>query len=106
MEQLRLLVEAEIAQDEIKPYKMVKSFYQSCINTEMIDQIGRTGINAIHAELGGWPVVVGAAWNAGAFSWQSQATALRNKGFSINYLFSFYVSTDDKDSTRCIIEVS
>jgi len=106
MDHLRLIVEAEIAQNEITPFQMVKNLYQSCLNTEMINQIGRTGINAIHTELGGWPVVVGATWNAGTFSWQSQVAALRNRGYSVSYLFSFSVSTDSKDNTRRIIRVS
>jgi len=106
MEHLRLLVEAEIPSDEIAPYKMVKDLHQSCLNTEMIDQIGRTGIEAIHTELGGWPVVVGATWNAETFFWHSQVAALRNRGYSVDYLFSSDVSTDDKDNTRNIIEVS
>jgi len=106
MDHLRLIVDEAAQVDEIAPFELVKNLYQACLNTGAIDQIGLTAISAIQSELGGWPAVVGSAWQSASFSWQQQVAAMSRKGHSVSFLINFDIDIDYKDNRRRLINVS
>ena len=105
-ENLRVIISEEIQSSEIEPFKNVKTLYKACMNTDVIDGLGTTPFTTVLNQMGGWPTVVGDAWNEAAWTWQGAAVLSRNFGYSVSYFLSFSVSTDNKDSTKRIIRVS
>ena len=56
-------------------------------------------------KLGGWPVLE-KDWNEGEFSWKDSVYKFRKEGFSVDYFIDFSVTTDLKNTTVRIIDVS
>ena len=56
-------------------------------------------------KLGGWPVLE-KDWNDGEFSWKDSVYKFRKEGFSVDYFIDFSVTTDLKNTTIRIIDVS
>lgn len=56
--------------------------------------------------LGGWPVVDGDAWDPSAFTWIESVYRFREHGYSVDYFIDFSVTTDVKNSTYRVIDVS
>lgn len=106
-QQLRVIINEPILPTEIAPFQNVKRLYQACMNTEVIEALGSTPVATVLSNMGGWPVLVGAAWNQpDTWTWQQAMVNSRANGYSVSYLLSFAVSTDNKDSTKRIIRVS
>jgi hypothetical protein len=57
-------------------------------------------------KLGGWPVLEGEDWNPSTFSWIESVYRFRHLGYSVDYFIDFSVTTDVKNSTYRIIDVS
>ena len=105
-ENLRVIISEEIQANEIEPFKNAKTLYKACMNTDVINSLGTAPFTTVFNQMGGWPTVVGDAWNETAWTRQGAAVLSRNFGYSVSYFLSFAVSTDDKDSTKQIILVS
>lgn len=103
-EQLRAIVSEPIQLNEIVPFQNVKKLYRACLNTTLIDQRGATPVTNVLNSMGGWPVVE-SNWNEAAWNWEQAVAASRANGYSVSYLLSFSVSTDNRNSTRRIIRV-
>ena len=99
MLQVRALLEGDIKATDPKPFQMVKSVYQSCMNREAIEQRGHDPVKSILKKLGGWPLLEGAAWNSSEFQWFELIYKFREQGFSVDYFFDFSVVSDLKNST-------
>lgn len=105
-DQLRVIVSEPIEAAEIESFKNVKRMYQACINTDLIESRGLVPVELVMNEMGRWPVVARAAWEEDLWTWESSMAASRANGYSVSYLFSFSVSTDNRDSTKRIMRVS
>ena len=55
---------------------------------------------------GGWPVVVGDAWDEDAFVWYEMIYKFRKVGYSVDYFIDFSITVDLKNSTFRTIDVS
>lgn len=126
---LRILIENSIEKEEAYPFKLVKKLYQSCLNKSRFlkmesnvlfrnqlntvsyfdpahaEEKGTSPLDEILNQLGGWPAVVGDKWNQDEFVWYEKAYQFRRLGYSTDYLFSFSVTSDQKNSTRRVIDV-
>ena len=69
----------------------------------MIDKHGLRPIQALLAELGGWPVVLGESWGEDDISLMDLIIKLRH--YNNKILIEQWVSADDKNSTVNIIKV-
>lgn len=69
------------------------------------EEKGTSPLDEILNQLGGWPAVVGDKWNQDEFVWYEKAYQFRRLGYSTDYLFSFSVTSDQKNSTRRVIDV-
>ena len=105
MLQVRALLEEDIKSTDPQPFQMVKSVYQSCMNTELIEARGLEPVLAILAKLGGWPLLEGPKWKTEGFKWYQQIYKLRQEGFSTDYFYHFSVSTDLKNSSWRTLEL-
>lgn len=103
-EQLRVIVNEPIATGDIEPFQNVKNLYKACMNTDVIEALGKAPVETILNQMGGWPVATGTLDST--WTWQRSAWLSRERGYSVSYFLSFSVSTDNKDSTKRIIRVS
>ena len=99
MLQVRVLLEEDIKATDPKPFQVVKSVYQSCMNREVIEQRGLDPVKSILTKLGGWPLLEGPEWNSSEFQWFELVYKFREQGFSVDYFFDFSVVSDLKNST-------
>ncbi|KAG5672327.1 hypothetical protein PVAND_002461 [Polypedilum vanderplanki] len=98
-EQIVKILEEPIIGNEIKLFKDVKKFYQSCTNTETIKNLGISPLMNKIEELDGWPVLGDGKWNEANWSWQKVSKKLFQNGFSSNFIFSLFVDTDYKNTS-------
>ena len=103
---LRKLFEAkQPAGNEPQAYQNVRNYFQACMDTEGIEEKSVEHLKALLDDLGGWPVLVGDTWQGENFKWHELSMKASDKGFSSDRMISIGISTDDKDSTRRILEV-
>lgn len=77
------------------------------MNKSLIEERGLKPLFNITDKLGGWPVVVGDAWDdESAWSWTWAVKEFRKVGYSMDYIFDFSIGVDLKKSTSRIIDVS
>uniref|UniRef100_A0A1B6DD22 Peptidase M13 N-terminal domain-containing protein n=1 Tax=Clastoptera arizonana TaxID=38151 RepID=A0A1B6DD22_9HEMI len=104
-DQLRIIIEEPSTPDESRPITMAKIMYKNCMNKSRIEDVGLTQIKNIVKDLGGWPVLEGDSWDPSSFDWISTTYKFKDKGFSIDYIIDFSITTDVKNSTRRIIDL-
>ncbi|NXG68032.1 NEP protein, partial [Baryphthengus martii] len=92
--------------NDIPAVQKAKTLYRSCINETTIDSRGGQPLISLLPDVSDWPVATtnwdssyGAAWTA------ETAIAQLNSRYGKKVLISFFVGTDDKNSTAHIIHV-
>lgn len=85
---------------------MIKKLYLACTNESYIEERGLKPLIDMQDKLMGWPAVKGDDWDESKWTWQSAVKSLRDSGYSTDFILDFSVSTDLKNSTRRIIDVS
>ncbi|CAG5075241.1 Similar to Nep2: Neprilysin-2 (Drosophila melanogaster) [Cotesia congregata] len=105
LEQLEIIVREKISPNTPKRLKLVKTFYDICMNETAMKQYGTNPLKDKFNKLGGWPVLEGTKWNEDAFNWTNTLYTLREMGYSFNYLFNLEVATDLKNNTRRVINL-
>jgi neprilysin len=101
-DELKAIINEPIQDNEIEPFKNVKRLYKACTNTSQVELLGSQPVEDVLD----WPVLVGQNWNTpDTWTWQRAMVDSKNKGYSVSYLFSFSVSSDNKDTTKRIIRV-
>ena len=93
------LLQGAIAPTEPKPFLLAKSMYQSCMDTEKIEEKGLTPLTDVLKRMGGWPLLEGDSWDKDKFKWFEMVYRFRDEGFSIDYLINFSVTTDLRNSS-------
>ncbi|XP_011705181.1 PREDICTED: membrane metallo-endopeptidase-like 1, partial [Wasmannia auropunctata] len=104
-EQLRLSIEQESPPNELRPFRLVKHLYKTCMNKTAIEQRGLTPLLNSLRKLGGWPVLDGKRWNEGNFTWKDSVYSFRKLGYSVSYFISFGVYADWKNNSRRLINL-
>ena len=79
-----------------RPFKLVKKFYDSCMNTDLLEEKGLKPLKDLITKLGGWPVVEGNKWNDQDFRWYKLMYKFREEGLLTKSFHSIGVSTDLK----------
>ena len=105
---LRKLFEGKPGGNDPQAYQNVRNYFQACMDTESIEEKGVEELKALLDDIGGWPVLLGEKWQAKAgasTNWHELSMKASDKGFSSDRMISIGISTDDKDSTRRILEV-
>ena len=78
---------------------MSKRWYKACINETKTEQLGVQPLLDSLKTLGGWPVLGDAETSYASFKWYEQTSLLNKEGFSLNYIMSHYIDTDDKNNS-------
>lgn len=105
-EQIRTVINEPIQRNESKPFRLAKYFNQACLNEANIEERGIQPMIAILETLGGWPAVKGNLWDEENFSWIETIKKFRRIGISVDFIFSFSVETDLKNTSARHINVS
>ncbi|TRY72219.1 hypothetical protein TCAL_03874 [Tigriopus californicus] len=97
--QLRDILEGNATEDESSVFRMSRDTYQACMDEDRLEEIGLKPILDVLKTFGGWPAVLGDAWDESKFNWQEMLVTFRKHGYSTDYLFDFSIATDIKNST-------
>ena len=104
-QRLRKLFEAEAEADEPLIFSSVRKLYSSCMDQDLLEQVGREKILEMVKKLGGWPVLQ-REWSADSFQWQKLLEKANILGFAdIGILLSIGISTSNDDSTKRIMNI-
>ncbi|KAF5287393.1 hypothetical protein FQA39_LY15931 [Lamprigera yunnana] len=103
--QLRKLYQEPIAKDDIRSFKLVKTFFKTCMNTSAIEEAGLQPIQELIKKLGGIPVVQNANWNENNFNWQQSVYKFRKLGLNSNNFIKFDTLPDLKNSSKIILYI-
>ena len=97
---MRRLLGGTISESDPKPYRLVKSLYQSCMNKEVIEERGVAPLLSVLKAMGGWPVLEGPTWDRDGFKWYEMVYRFRDMGYPVDYLIDFKVVLDVKKTSR------
>lgn len=100
---LRSLLEEPTSESDNNITKAVKTLYSGCMNIERIETLGAAPLLELLDELGGWPVLLGDAWNGTDYDWVRQMAQLRN--YNNDILISEWVAADITNSSNHIIQL-
>ncbi|XP_014207883.1 neprilysin-2 [Copidosoma floridanum] len=103
--QLRASIEEESKPDDPRPFKLLKTYYQNCMNKTQIEEQGLDPLHRNLKELGGWPVLMKESWVDADWNWKESVYKLRKMGYSIDYFIDFSISSDLKNSTKRTIDL-
>ena len=96
---MRLILDKSNTDEDPWPYQLAKSYFQSCMDKDTLEEIGVTPLQEILQRIGGWPVTMGDSWVGTNFHWFEMVYKFREIGFSVDYLVDFSVSVDPKNSS-------
>ncbi|CAG2066313.1 unnamed protein product [Timema podura] len=82
--QLRQIVDEPVKADDLKPFRLAKDLFRSCINKSRIEERGLGPFRELLKELGGWPVLEGDAWKEADFTWLNTVYKFRKAGHGNN----------------------
>lgn len=74
--------------------------------TARIEEIGLTKILQILDDLGDWPVLKGSAWDESSYDWKDDIYNFRRYGYSTDFIISFSIVPDMKNTTVRRLQVS
>lgn len=107
-EQTLTVISEESKPDESKPFALAKKLYKSCLNKTIIEERGLTPLKELITSFGGWPVVLGDAWDvleSSTWDWKAIIKQFRDAGMEKDYIFAFTVSTNLTNSSIRTIDV-
>ncbi|CAI6351505.1 unnamed protein product [Macrosiphum euphorbiae] len=98
LNQKRMIVTEPIQLDELRPFKMMKLLFKSCMDQERIEKLGLRPIKEMLKSIGGWPVLEAEKWNESKFTWMDSMykLILPNKVQLIMYILDLSVGPDIK----------
>ena len=102
---MRRLLGGTISESDPKPYRLVKSLYQSCMNKEVIEERGVAPLLSVLKAMGGWPVLEGPTWDRDEFKWYEMVYRFRDMGYPVDYLIDFKVVLDVKKTSRRLLKL-
>ena len=105
-QRLRKLFEAEAEADEPLIFSSVRKLYSSCMDQDLLEEVGRKKVLEIVKKLGGWPVLE-EEWSQHTFQWQRLLEKANNLGLALysGTLLSTYIYASNDDSTKRIIYI-
>ncbi|XP_035226069.1 neprilysin-2-like [Stegodyphus dumicola] len=89
----------------ISHIRVLKEFYDSCMDTESIHNAGKGPLKEVVNELGGWPMIEGENWDNASFDWMETLIKLRKMGFSHNMFMNLSVILHPSNRSVYIIRL-
>ncbi|CEF59674.1 Phosphate-regulating neutral endopeptidase [Strongyloides ratti] len=81
--------------------KLLKNYYDSCMDDRAQDALDQMPLVSLFSSLGGWPLLQNARFDDRHFQWEILASQVHMLG--ISGLFSFSIIPDIEDTSKCII---
>lgn len=105
--QIRTIIAEPVDMEaETRPVRMAKQLYTACLNQTRIEERGVEPTLRLAEKFGGWPVLVGDAWDPDAkWSWVETVHRFAEDGLSTAYIFTLSVQTDLLNSSRRTLDV-
>lgn len=100
------LLKKPILPTDVKPFVLVKSFFQACMNTTEIEANSLQKFKQLIKNFGGWPVIEGINWDEDKFNWISTSYQFMKVGLTPTMLLNFKVLPDKTNSSRNALFVS
>ena len=66
----------------------MRDYFQTCMDTETIEERSLTDLRQILRRLGGWPVVEGEDWQGEGFLWHELSISAAEEGFDTSRIIS------------------
>lgn len=104
--QYKQLLEKPINPNENKAEKLIKTLYQTCMNTTQIEMRGLSYMKKIINDTGGWPLLMEKSWNENNFDWKKLIYSFKKIGLGSVDFFSVYVDVDSFNSSKRVLTVS
>ena len=89
-------MEEKKSQSDPRPFQLVKRLYDSCMNTDLLEERGLRPLQDLIRKLGGWPVVEGDKWIDKDFRWYNLMYKFREEGLITNNIHAISVFEDLK----------
>lgn len=105
-DQLKTIINEKSDPKESKPFRLAKDYNAACLNKDIIAERGIKPLADILESYGGWPVIKGDLWSDSSWNWIEIIQKFRRMGLETNIIFSFSVSTDLKNSSARVLNVS
>uniref|UniRef100_A0A0K0EGY1 Peptidase M13 C-terminal domain-containing protein n=1 Tax=Strongyloides stercoralis TaxID=6248 RepID=A0A0K0EGY1_STRER len=96
-----LLENYKINSTTSKSVKLLKKYYDSCMDDRAQDALDQMPLVSLFSSLGGWPLLQNARFDDKHFRWEILASQVHMLG--ISGLFSFSISPDIEDTSKCIL---
>uniref|UniRef100_A0AC35U5P2 Peptidase_M13 domain-containing protein n=1 Tax=Rhabditophanes sp. KR3021 TaxID=114890 RepID=A0AC35U5P2_9BILA len=93
-----LLESLTINSTTTKPLKLLKQYYDSCMDDGAQDSLDQMPLTSLISSIGGWPLMVNAKFDENLFKWESLEYQLHMLG--LTGLFSLSVVPDIEDNSR------
>ncbi|XP_001944441.2 neprilysin-2 [Acyrthosiphon pisum] len=101
--QKRMILTEPIQPDELRPFKMMKLQFKSCMDQGKIEKIGLGPMKEILKSLGGWPLLEAENWNESKFEWMDSMYSFKEMGQKMDYLLILTTTKLLKNSTKTAI---
>ena len=102
--QLKVLLEAPVKPGDRVSAAAAKTFYQSCMDLDAVEEKGLEPLLDFANSFGVWPVVEGAAWDGEGFSWEEMSGQLRRYA-GVEAIVSLFVYVDMEDSANRLLSL-
>lgn len=100
------LLKKPITSTDIKPFVILKTLFQACMNTTEIETNSLIKFKQLMKKLGGWPVIEGPDWNENHFDWISTSYKFMKIGINPDMFLNFEVLPDISNSSRNALNVN
>lgn len=105
IEQLRKILEEQVAPNESFPFLMLKKTYDICMDEKTIERDSIDTAKLLLSKIGGWPVLEGPLWNEKKFDWIHAMYKMRRLGLAMNSMIVIRPGADSRNSSKNIINV-
>uniref|UniRef100_A0A1A9WAX5 Peptidase M13 N-terminal domain-containing protein n=1 Tax=Glossina brevipalpis TaxID=37001 RepID=A0A1A9WAX5_9MUSC len=104
LETLKRELEEPIIRHESQAVIKAKEFYESCTNTEKIQNSAEDRLKEILKSFGGWPVIEGDNWQFSLIPFEEILGEL-HRTYNVPVLLDLLVGTDEKNSSAHILKL-
>ncbi|KAJ8668516.1 hypothetical protein QAD02_010179, partial [Eretmocerus hayati] len=100
--ELKLILQNEMNQNDTKYMNLTRIFYQSCMDTQSIEEKGLKPLSLLLEYLGGWPLLH-EKWNESSFDWKRSMYRNRLLGYGTSHFLTMKARPHPQNKSQLII---